>query len=79
MLNAIMLCVVQCFTSRHDTPRGTVLDLEPVAGHTCLVLGDEVGALLLGIVRCREQHALVALCFLVGADAAWLCRSVTSS
>ena len=48
------------------------LYLEPVAGHACLVLGDEIGALLLGIVRCREQHAFVALCLLIGAYAARL-------
>ena len=60
------------FTSPHVTSRSTDLDLEPIASHACLVLGDEVGALLLGIVGLREKHALVALGFLVGANAAWL-------
>jgi hypothetical protein len=65
------------FTSPYVTSRSTDLDLEPIAGHACLVLGDEVGALLLGIVGLREKHALVALGFLVGANAAWLGLSET--
>ena len=72
MLNAFMLRVVHDYTSLYDTSTAVVLDLEPVASHACLVLGDEVGAFLLRIVRCREEHALVALCFLLGADAARL-------
>ena len=67
------------FTSRYVTSWSTNLDLEPIAGHACLVLGDEVGALLLGIVGLREKHALVALSFLVGANAAWLEPSDTIS
>ena len=72
MLNAFMLCVVHGATCPYDTFAMMVLDLEPVASHACLVLGDKVGALLLGVVRCREQHAFVALCFLIGAHAARL-------
>ena len=65
------------FTSPYVTSRSTDLDLEAIAGHACLVLGDEVGALLLGIVGLREKHALVALGFLVGANAARLELSET--
>lgn len=59
------------YISLQETP-GVALDLEAVASHACLVLGDEVGALLLRVVRGREEHALITLSFLVRADAAWL-------
>jgi hypothetical protein len=48
------------------------LYLKPVPGHALLVLGDEVGAFLLGVVGGGEEHALVALCLFVGAHAAGL-------
>jgi len=48
------------------------LYLEAVARHAVLVLGDQTLAVLLRIVGPREQHALVALRFLVFAYAAWL-------
>ena len=53
----------------HELPR---LYLEPVAGHALLVLGDEVGAFLLGVVGGGEEHALVALCLFICAHAAGL-------
>ena len=55
------------------------LDLESIASHARLVLGDKVGALLLGVVRCGEQHTFVALCFLVGANTARLIVSAIGS
>lgn len=47
--------------------------LEAVARHAQTILVDQTGALLLGIVGRGEEHALVALCFLVGAYTARLC------
>jgi hypothetical protein len=47
-----------------------VLYLEAVPSHALLILAYEVGAFLLRIVRGREEHALVALCLLIGADTA---------
>lgn len=75
MLNATMLSVVHGTLHHRYSVHRNHLDLEPVAGHACLVLGDEVGALLLRVIRCREEHAFVALGLLVGAHAAGLVTS----
>ena len=45
-----------------------VLYLEAVSSHTSLVIVDQSEALFLGVVRCGEEHAFVALGLLIGAD-----------
>lgn len=56
-----------CTVSSIGTWPSTRLYLESVASHALAVLVDEAGALLLGVVGGGEEHALVALGFLVGA------------
>jgi hypothetical protein len=48
------------------------LYLEPICSHAFAILRHQVGAVFLGIVRIREEHALVASGFLVCANAAGL-------
>lgn len=50
----------------------SVLYLEAKPGHASLILVDDRLAIVRGIVRLREQHAIVALRFLILAHAAWL-------
>lgn len=56
----------------HRFHRNNPLYLKAVALHADLVFRNEVGAVLLGVFGVREEHAFVALGFLVGADAAGL-------
>lgn len=49
--------------------------LEPEPSHTTPVLVDGALAVFLRVGRCREEHALVALGFLVFTYAAWLHHS----
>ena len=65
-----MLCTVQFH--HHATHCSAASYLESVASHADLIFRDKVGAFFLGVVRVREEHALVALRLFVGADAAGL-------
>lgn len=68
-----MLDIVQLSFPHRIIHRSTwSLYLEAVSSHALLVLSYEVGAFLLGVVGGGEQHALVALCLLLGAYATWL-------
>ncbi|KAH8165186.1 hypothetical protein CIB48_g3044 [Xylaria polymorpha] len=49
-----------------------ILDLEAESGHAGLVLVDDGLAIARGIVRLREEHAVVSTRLLVFAHTAWL-------
>jgi hypothetical protein len=48
--------------------------IKPIALHATSIFGDEILTFLLRIVGVGEEHALIASCFFIFTDAAWLNR-----
>jgi hypothetical protein len=73
----LLLFIVQLLIILHHPLPVFSLDLVAESSHAALVLIDEEDAVLGGILRVGEEHALVALALFLLADAAGLLESVS--
>lgn len=72
MLDADSCCILHVMSAPIVQGICALLYGKSVAGHTLLVLRDEIGAFFLGVIGIGEEHAFIAFGFLFCADAARL-------